>query len=83
MFMPEWSDRLPHNYGQLNTDITYQKGSLVEQWTITFEDVDKSEFGIFVIRFSPKFWNEIIEFEVLLNPINVDDFQGKDVTANW
>lgn len=35
------------------------------------------------IRFAPKFWNEIIEFEVLLNPINVDDFQSKDLTVNW
>jgi hypothetical protein len=35
------------------------------------------------IRFSPKFWNEIVEFEVLLNPINVDDWKGKDLTVNW
>ena len=83
MFMPEWSDQLPKNFGKLNKEITYQKGNLIEQWVVTFEDIDKSEFGMFVIRFAPKFWKEIIEFEVLLNPISVDDFQGKDVTANW
>lgn len=27
--------------------------------------------------------SELIEFEVELNPIPVDDFQGKDVVVNW
>jgi len=35
------------------------------------------------IRFAPKFWNEIIEFEVLLNPISIDDYRSKDITVNW
>jgi hypothetical protein len=34
------------------------------------------------IRNSP-YLNEFVEFEVELNPINVEDSQGKDVTVNW
>ena len=39
--------------------------------------------GFIKIRFSPKFWDEIIEFDVELNPIPIDDGKGKDVTVNW
>lgn len=81
--MPEWYDPLPKNFGTLNKEITYQHGDLLEQWVITYENIEKNEQGIINIRFAPKFWNEIIEFEVLLNPINVDDFQSKDLTVNW
>ena len=28
-------------------------------------------------------WDEIIEFDVELNPIPIDDGKGKDVTVNW
>jgi len=83
IFLPEWNSPEPKLFGQLNKEIIYQRGNLIEQWVITFEDPDKDEQGFINIRFSPKFWNEIIEFEVLLNPINVDDFQGKDITVNW
>lgn len=83
IFMPEWYDPLPKNFGILNKEITYQHGDLLEQWVITYENIEKNEQGIINIRFAPKFWNEIIEFEVLLNPINVDDFQSKDLTVNW
>ena len=37
---------------------------------------------IIKVRFSPAF-SELIEFDVELNPIPVDDFQGKDVIVNW
>jgi hypothetical protein len=60
----------------------------LEQWTIFFKDKDKSktkpvkEQYIIKVRFSPEL-SELIEFEVELNPIPVDDFQGKDVVVNW
>jgi hypothetical protein len=47
---------------------------LIEQWVVNYEDPENNEQGLINIRFSPKFWNEIIEFEVILNPINVDDY---------
>lgn len=83
IFMPEWSDALPRMYGKLNKEIHYQKGALLDQWVILQEDADKGEQGMIIVRTSPKYWNEIIEFEVLLNPIFVDDFKSKDITMNW
>jgi len=36
------------------------------------------------IRFSPKFFEELIEFEVDLNEIHLDKEQnGKDLLVNW
>lgn len=56
---------------------------MIDQWTATFEDKATDERGIILIRFAPRFWGDIIEFEVLLNTIPIDDFQGKDITMNW
>ena len=39
--------------------------------------------GFIKIRFSPKFWDELIEVDVELNPIPIDDGRGRDVTVNW
>lgn len=74
---------MPSIYGQLNQDITFQRGDLVDQWTVTFENKETDERGIVLVRFAPRFWGDIIEFEVLLNTVPIDDFQGKDVTVNW
>lgn len=73
-FLPEWNDSQPILFGQLNSDITFQRGDLIDQWTATFEDKVTDERGIILIRFAPRFWGDIIEFEVLLNPIPIDDF---------
>lgn len=36
------------------------------------------------IRFSPKFFEELMEFEVSLNEIHLDkNMSGKDVLVNW
>lgn len=81
-FLPQWDNQLPKLYGKLNQDISYQRGDLVEQTTITYQNAETKEFALVKVRFSPYF-QEVIEFEVELNPIPVDDFQGKDVTVNW
>lgn len=83
IFLPDWNNSLPKNFGKLDKEITHQRGDLIEQWIVTFEDKVKGEQGMINIRFAPKFWNEIIEFEVLLNPINIDDYRSKDITVNW
>jgi len=54
----------------------------MEQWTVLFDDAEKSEKAIVKVRFSP-LTPEIIEFVVELNPIPIDDNVGKDVTVNW
>jgi len=30
-------------YGKINKEITYQRGDLIDQWVITYEDFEKSE----------------------------------------
>jgi hypothetical protein len=81
-FRPEWYDQMPHPYSRLDEDITYQQGSLVEQWTILYYNRTSKERAIVNVRYMPLF-SEFIEFEVLLTPIPVEDGQGKDVTVNW
>lgn len=81
-FLPQWDDQLPHLFGKLVQDISYQRGDLVEQITITFQDPGLQEYALVKVRFSPHF-QEVIEFDVELSPIPVGDFQGKDVTVNW
>ena len=36
------------------------------------------------LRFSPKYFEELLEFEVEMNEIHLDEEQnGKDVVVNW
>jgi len=89
IFRPQWNDPLPHQYGKLDQDVLYQKGNLLEQWTITYDNSNgsapvagKYEQAILKVRFSETF-QEIIEFEVELNTVPVQDDQGKDVIVTW
>ena len=54
----------------------------MEQWTIKFSDTNSKQYALMKVRNSP-FLSGFVEFEVELNPINVEDSQGKDVTVNW
>lgn len=39
---------------------------------------------VVIIRFSPKYFEELIEFEVDMNEITLDkDMNGKDLIVNW
>lgn len=69
-------------FSNIDEDIIYEKGSIVEQWTIKFTDNKSKQYAFMKIRNSP-YLNEFVEFEVELNPTNVEDSQGKDVTVNW
>lgn len=90
IFLPRWDDPLPHQYGKAEHDVLFQKGSLVDQWTITYDDSNggppvagRYEQAIVKVRFSETF-REIIEFEVELNPVPVShDEQGKEVIVTW
>ena len=81
-FRPEWYDQLPHQYGNLSDDITYQTGENVEQWSIFYKNCTTEENAIIKVRFSALF-NDMVEFEVELAPVPVKDGQGKDITVNW
>jgi len=82
IFMPAWDDPLPKLYSKVKEDVFYQKGKFLEQWTLHFEDEKADERAILRVRFS-EFFNEIIEFDVELNPIPIHDGRGKDVTVNF
>jgi len=60
----------------------YEKGTNIEQWTLTFDDPSTKEQALVKVRYSP-FSPEIIEFDVELNSIPIDDGKGKDIVVNW
>lgn len=82
MFIPEWRNSLPTKYGKLSQDVIYQKGALIEQWSISFNDPVSGERAIIKVRKSEVF-SEIIEFEVELAPVPIKDGNSKDITVNW
>ena len=87
-FRPEWEG--PNNthyhypYSQLDTDVLYQQGANLDQYTLIFNNQSTQEQAVIRVRFSPKFFEEMIEFEVEMNSIPFGpDGRGKDVTVNW
>jgi hypothetical protein len=54
----------------------------VEQWTFDFKDPHSDEKAKVRVRFSEHF-DDMIEFDVELNPIPITDARGKDVTVNF
>ena len=81
-FIPEWYDQAPKQFSNLNDDITYQSGQLVEQWSLFFKNCTTGEKAILRVRFSP-IWQDLIEFELETAPIPIDDRQSKDLIINW
>ena len=81
IFLPEYKTPLPVQYSEVNQDVVYQKGNLVEQWTIIY-DKNNDERAMIKVRFS-EFFKQFIEFDVELNTVPIDDDQGKDITVNW
>jgi hypothetical protein len=70
-------------YGKLNQEVEYQKGALIEQWTILIEDPTGGENAIIKVKSSDLF-QEFIEFDVEMTAIPMElDSIGKDVTVNW
>ena len=49
-----------------------------------FNNKTRKEQAVVNIRFSPKYFEELIEFEVNMNEIHLDkEMNGKDVIVNW
>jgi len=82
LFKPDWRKPLPVKYGNLVEDVIYQRGLLLEQWTIIYEDKESQEKGIIKVRLSSSF-KEFIEFDVELAPLPIIDALGRDVIVNW
>ena len=82
IFMPAWDDPLPKQFSKVKEDVIYQRGKFLEQWTLIYDDAKANERAVLRVRFS-EFLQEIIEFDVELNPIPIDDGRGKDVTVNF
>jgi hypothetical protein len=82
IFRPEWRNPFANPYSKLVEDVVYQKGNLVEQWTILFNNPNNHEQAIIKVLTSPVL-GEFIEFQVELNTIPIDDEKAKDITVNW
>ena len=58
-------------YSNLDTDVTYQRGSLGEQWTVLFKNKTSGIEAIITVKHN--FRSVFLEFEVEIGPINVAD----------
>jgi len=81
LFMPDYKTPLPQQFSEVNQDVIYQKGNMLEQWTIIY-DKSNEERAMLKVLFSEHF-KGLIEFDVELNTIPISDDQGKDITVNW
>jgi hypothetical protein len=82
IFRPEWRNPLPHPYSKLLEDVIYQKGNLVETWTILYNDPVSHAQAVIKIMNSAAL-GDFIEFTVELNSVPIDDQKQKDITVNW
>jgi len=62
VFGPMFDQPLPHQYSKLDQDVLFQKGNLVDQWTITYDNSNggppvpgRYEQAIVKVRFSETF----------------------------
>jgi hypothetical protein len=81
LFMPDYKTPLPQQFSEVNQDVVYQKGNMLEQWTIIY-DKSNDEKAMVKVLFSEHL-KGLIEFNVELNTIPISDDQGKDITVNW
>ena len=63
-------------------DAFYQNGTLIEQWTFSFENTTADERAKVHVRNSD-FLNGQVEVEVELNPVPLADGRDKDITVNF
>lgn len=82
ILLPEFKTPLPQQFSEVNADVTYQKGNMIEQWTITCDNKTTEERALIKVLFS-EHMKGLIEFNVELNTIPIKDDQGKDITVNF
>lgn len=71
ILLPEFKTPLPQQFSEVNQDVMYQKGNMVEQWTITY-DKSNEERAMVKVLFSEHL-KGLIEFNVELNTVPVKD----------
>jgi hypothetical protein len=81
-FEPSWRQYLPQKYGIVSENVIYQKGDLLEQWTIAIEDQKTNERALMKVRMADVN-PEIIEFDIEMAPIPNADNKPNDITMNW
>lgn len=66
VFLPEWRHPLPLGFGKLDTNVVYERGQFLDQWTIMYNNNETDEKALIKIRKSD---SELIEFDVELAPL--------------
>lgn len=70
-------------YSRISSDVAYEQGKFIDQWSIKYFDLEKQEYAMLKVRFSPLF-KDVVEFDVELSQVPLEiDRQGKDITVNW
>ena len=80
IFKPDWRNPLPNIYGKLDTNVVYERGQFLDQWTVVLNDETKNERAIIKIRKSE---SELIEFDVELAPLSIEDKLSKNIIVSW
>jgi hypothetical protein len=81
IFKPDLDHLYPFQYSALESDVQFEHGKFIDQWTFKFSNASTKEYALVKVRYS-QLLKELIEFEVELKEIPVK-YYGKDVTVNW
>jgi hypothetical protein len=81
-FEPSWREFLPQKYGRVNENVIYQKGDLLEQWTIIIDDPQTNEKALMKIR-TTDLNPEVIQFDIEMSPVPNNNEKPNDITMNW
>lgn len=84
----EWegndNEQNAHPYSRILTNVVHEEGANLDQYTLVFNKEKAKEQAIVKVRFSPKYFEQIIEYEVELNAVPIfNNNQGKDLIVNW
>jgi len=44
----------PFQYGTIDSDVVFEKGQLLDQWTLYFKNATTNEFAIVKVRYSER-----------------------------
>lgn len=83
LFKPDLENQKPQQFSTLDTDVAFEQGRFVDQWTIRYTNATTKQDAMVRVRFSDRFQG-LIEFVVELAEIPIMlDGRGKDVTVNF
>jgi hypothetical protein len=78
MFKPEFEgpnlEQYSYPYSSLMSEnVVYQHGVNLDTWTILWNNQTTNEQVVVTVRFSPKYLNSFIEFEVEANALQLSE----------